>query len=168
MIRTARLLLRTAREADLHDLHAVLSHPEAMRYWSTAPHTELDATRAWLAAMIAGGPDASDFVIELDGRVVGKAGFYRPPELGYILHPDAWGRGIATEAVTAAIDHLFATKPFERITTDVDPRNTASIRLLERLGFRRTGSAERTLEIDGVWTDSVYFALDRGDWRPRG
>ena len=160
---TERLLLRTAESGDLDAMHAVLSDPRATLWWSTPPHETLDESRTWLDAMIANGPDHPDFVIELDGRVIGKAGFWRLPEVGYILHPDVWGQGLAAEAVGAAIDHVFDTRDFDILTADVDPENAASIRLLERLGFVRTGFAERTWNVGGVWKDSFFYALSRAD-----
>ncbi len=162
VLRTSRLSLRRARASDLHDLHAVLSDPRATRHWSTGPHRDLETTRAWLDAMIASSPDESeDFVIELDGSVVGKAGFYRLPEIGFILRPDLWGRGYAFEAASAVVAHVFATRAIDELVADVDPGNAASLRLLERLGFVETGRAERTYCIDGVWADSIYLALRR-------
>ena len=162
-IRTPRLILRSARPDDLEAMHAVLSDPRATLWWSTPPHETLDQTREWLDAMIANGPDHPDFLVELDGRVIGKAGFWRLPDVGYILHPDCWGQGLASEAVGAAIDHVFRTRDLETLTADVDPDNAASIRLLERLGFVRTGFGERTWNVGGVWKDSVFFALSRAD-----
>ena len=164
---TSRLKLRSARPGDLEAMHAVLSDPRATRWWSTPPHETLDETRAWLDSMIANGPDQPDFVIERDGVVIGKAGFWKLPEVGYILHPDHWGQGFAGEAVEAAIGHVFATRDIEELTADVDPENAASIRLLERLGFIRTGFAERTWNIAGEWKDSLYYGLSRADWRTR-
>ncbi len=162
-ISTPRLILRSARPDDLEGLHAVLSDPRATRWWSTPPHETLEQTRAWLDGMIANGPDHPDLVVALDGRVIGKAGFYAMPDVGYILHPDVWGQGLAAEAVGAAIDHVFATRDIETLTADVDPDNAASIRLLERLGFVRTGSAAHTWNVGGVWKDSLYYALSRAD-----
>lgn len=162
-IRTPRLILRSARADDLDGMHAVLSDPRATLWWSTPPHETLEQTRVWLDGMIAHGPDNPDFVIELDGRVIGKAGFWRLPDVGYILHPDCWGQGLAAEAVGAAVDHVFASRDLETLTADVDPENAASIRLLERLGFVRTGFAERTWNVGGVWKDSLYYALSRAD-----
>ena len=162
-LHTRRLILRSARPDDLDAMHAVLSDPRATLWWATPPHETLDQTRVWLDGMIANGPDHPDFVIELDGRVIGKAGFYVMPDVGYILHPDVWGQGLAAEAVGAAIDHVFATRDIDTQTADVDPENAASIRLLERLGFIRTGSGERTWNVGGVWKDSLYYALSRAD-----
>lgn len=158
---TPRLKLRSARADDLEAMHAVLSDARATRWWSTPPHETLEQTARWLDGMIANGPDQPDFVVETEGRVIGKAGFFELPEVGYILHPDFWGRGLATEAVGAAVDHVFATRDIETLTADVDPENAGSIRLLERLGFTATGSARRTWNIGGVWKDSLYYGLTR-------
>lgn len=165
-LHTSRLILRSARPDDLEALHAVLSDPRATRWWSTPPHETLEQTRTWLNDMIANGSDHPDFVVELDGRVIGKAGFYVMPDIGYILHPDVWGQGLAAEAVGAAIDHVFQTHEVGTLTADVDPENAASIRLLERLGFVRTGSGERTWNVGGEWKDSLYYALSRVDRAP--
>ena len=161
---TPRLVLRRAREEDLDALHAVLSHPAAMRYWSTPEYDSLDQTRAFLQTMITEHCD--DFLVEHEGRVIGKAGAWQSLELGYILHPDHWGKGLAREAMEVLIPHLFAAHDAAQITAEVDPRNTASIALLTRFGFQETHRAERTLLWREEWCDSVYFALDRAAWSP--
>ena len=159
---TPRLRLRRARADDLAAIHAILAHPQTMRFWSTPPHVDLDQTRAWLADMIAADPALSDdFVIERDGQVIGKAGCWRLPEVGYILHPDHWGQGLAREALTAAIAHVFENFPLPALEADVDPRNTRSLALLQRLGFLETGRGECTIQVAGEWCDSVYLSLSR-------
>ncbi|MEB2314126.1 MAG: GNAT family N-acetyltransferase [Sorangiineae bacterium] len=161
-LRTRRLLLRRAQPSDLDALHAILSDEEAMRYWSTAPHRSLETTQEWLRAMIASTPEESeDFIIEYEGKAVGKVGFYRLPELGFILRRNLWGRGLVSEAASAVIEHVFQTRDVEELQADADPRNVASIRVLERLGFVETGRAERTYCIDGAWTDSIFFVRRR-------
>lgn len=161
MILTERLILRRARMADLGEVHAMLSHPAAMRYWSTPEHETLEESRAWLEGMVAGGPGEDDFLIEHQGRVIGKAGAWRLPEVGFLLHPDHWGKGLAFEAMTAVIAHLFAAHDVAELVAEADPRNAASLRLLGRLGFVETGRAERTLKWRDEWCDSVYLALKR-------
>ncbi|HZZ67057.1 MAG TPA: GNAT family N-acetyltransferase [Phenylobacterium sp.] len=159
---TRRLRLRRARPDDLADLHAILSHPDAMRFWSSLPHTDLEQSRAWLANMIDAPPgESDDFIVEMDGRAIGKAGFWRLPAIGYILHPDYWGQGLATEALRAAIDHVFATYPIPIVVADVDPDNAASLALLAKLGFVETHRAQRTWQIGDNWYDSVFLALRR-------
>jgi ribosomal-protein-alanine N-acetyltransferase len=161
-IRTARLLLRPARRTDLADLHAVLSDPRAMRYWSTPEHETLAQTAAWLRSMMRAPVGRSrDYVIERDGRVIGKAGAWRLPEVGFILHPDHWRQGILTEAMQAIIPSLFARYDLPRLTAEADPRNAASLALLERLGFVETHRASRTMQWRDEWCDSVYLALER-------
>lgn len=164
-IETERLLLRPAHESDLGAIHAILSDARAMAYWSTAPYQTVEQSRDWLAAMIATDPElGEDFIIEHEGRVIGKAGCYRFPDVGYILHPDSWGRGFAREALSAAISRAFAIHCLPSLRADVDPRNGASLKLLQRLGFRETSREKNTWHVAGEWCDSVYLALDRGDW----
>jgi [ribosomal protein S5]-alanine N-acetyltransferase len=159
---TPRLRLRPARADDLDAIHAILGDPEAMAYWSSPPHRDLDQTRAWLAGMVDADPAQScDFVIERDGQVIGKAGCWRLPEVGYILGRAHWGRGLAREALEAVIGHVFATYPVAALVADVDPRNARSLALLARLGFVETGRAERTIQVGGVWCDSVFLSLAR-------
>lgn len=162
---TDRLVLRHARLSDAEAMHAIMSDPRAMAYWSSLPHESLEQTIAWVAAKVeaaAAGP-MLDFIIEYEGRVIGKAGFQTPPAIGYILHPDCWGRGLAREALEAVIRIGFEEGRFEQITADVDPRNEASLRLLERLGFARTGDGKDTWQIGGIWLDSVYLTLKRAE-----
>ena len=163
MLKTERLVLRRARPDDAAAFHAIMSDPRAMRYWSTPPHATLDETRDWVASMVerSAMEPCSDFVVELDGRLIGKAGCYRLPDIGYILHPDVWGRGYAREAMEAVIAHIFATRDLAKLTADVDPRNTASIGLLLRLGFAETHRARGSWQVGDELCDSVYFALPR-------
>jgi RimJ/RimL family protein N-acetyltransferase len=161
-IRTARLLLRRAVPDDLDAFHAILSDPRAMRYWSRPEHETIAESRDFVE-FLCGCPDngADDWVMELDGRVIGKAGSWAPPEVGFILHPDHWGRGYAAEAMAALIPVLFARHDMPALVAEADPRNRASLALLARLGFRETGRAERTLKWRDEWCDSVYLALPR-------
>ncbi len=161
-LQTPRLRLRPARPGDLAALHVVLSDAQAMRYWSTPPHDNLQTTQAWLRGMISAPPQTShDFIVEHQGMVIGKAGFYQLPEIGFILHPDYWGRGLAREALEAVIASAFANYPIPKIIADVDPRNTGSLAVLSRLGFTETGRAEKTFLLGDTWCDSVYLALER-------
>jgi [ribosomal protein S5]-alanine N-acetyltransferase len=163
MIRTPRLLLRRARAEDLADMHALLSDPRAMRYWSRPEHDSIAESRDWLERMIA-ATDADDYLIEFRGRVIGKAGMWRRPEVGFMIHPDHQGKGLAREAMVAVIDHLFAAHDIPDLVAEADPRNAASLKLLARLGFVETGRAERTMQWREEWCDSVYLALPRALW----
>jgi RimJ/RimL family protein N-acetyltransferase len=169
VIHTRRLVLRRVRpEYDFAGMHAVLSDPAAMAYWATPPHDSADQTRDWLAAMAATQPrEGDDFIIEYQGRAVGKAGFFRFPDIGYIIDPALWGQGLVAEALVPVIDRAFTLHRLQQIIADVDPRNAGSMRLLEKLGFAESHRAQATLPIGREWCDSVYFALSRESWPAR-
>ena len=152
---------------DLGPMHAILSDPRALAYWSTPPHAEINQTRAWLADMIAiPEGEGEDFIVEHEGSVIGKAGLHRFPEVGYVFHPDVWGQGFAREALVPVLDRAFRVHRLGAVDADVDPRNAASLRLLDRLGFRETRRQARTWLVGDQWCDSVYLRLVPEAWRP--
>ena len=158
-IRTERLVLRRARMEDAGAMHRVMSDPIAMRYWSTPPHADLAETERWMASMVEDDPaERDDFIVTLDGRLIGKLGAWRLPEFGFLLDPAEWGRGFAAEALDGFIARRRRLGSTE-LTADVDPRNSRSIRLLERAGFVETGRASSTWQVGDELCDSVYFRL---------
>lgn len=160
MITTERLTLRRPRPDDLDAMHAIFSRADAMAHWDTLPHKDKATTKAFLDGMIAADPNSSDdFVIEHQGQLIGKAGFWRQPEVGYIFHPDYWGKGFGKEVLTALIERAFAHHGWPEIVAEIDPRNDRSRKLLTGLGFKLTGSKEKTLQLGDLWVDSEYFAL---------
>ncbi|HET9335608.1 MAG TPA: GNAT family N-acetyltransferase [Sphingomicrobium sp.] len=159
-IRTERLLLRRAIMDDVAAMHAIMRDPVAMRYWSTPPHSELADTERWMASMVEVDPASSDdFIVTLDGQLVGKLGAWKLPEVGFLIEPAYWGRGYAREALRAFIDRRRLLGSSE-LMADVDPRNHASLRLLERAGFVETGRASATWNVGGELCDSVYLRLE--------
>lgn len=161
-IRTERLLLRRPHADDLDAMFEIMSAPSAMRYWSTLPHASLDVTKLWLDRMIARtAAGGEDFIIVLDNRVIGTVGAGKLPDFGFIIHPECWGQGIATEASGAFIDYAFNTITASELQADVDPRNAASLKVLVKLGFRETCRASNTFLLGDEWCDSVYLALHR-------
>lgn len=168
-LRTTRLVLRRAVPGDLEAMHTIFSNARAMTYWTHGPHESLDRTREWLDLMIGAPADqGDDFVITLDGRAIGKLGAWRLPEFGFILSPEHWRRGYAAEAMAAFLDHVFARADVDHLIADVDPRNRASLTLLERHGFTETGRAAGTWETHIGRCDSIYLRLDEKDWRSHG
>ena len=164
-LRTDRLVLRRARTGDLEAIHAVLSDERAMRYWSNGPHAELAETERWLDSMITSPAEVSDdFVVTLGGEAIGKMGAWRLPEFGFILRSDHWGRGYATEAMRAFLDHMFRTRGIDFLIADTDPRNAGALRLLANHGFVETGRASGTWDTHIGLCDSVYLRLDRKAW----
>lgn len=161
-IETARLTLRRARPEDFDAIQAMLSDARAMRFWSTLPHESRAVSEKWFAdQFFSDNPARDEWIIAREDRAVGFIGFWQMPEFGFMLAPEVWGQGFATEAASAFLGYAFATYPLEAVTADVDPRNAGSLGVLRKLGFTETGRAERTFLIGGQWCDSVYLALPR-------
>lgn len=161
VLSTGRLVLRPMQPADAMALHPWMSDPEVMRYWSTPPHADEATTVRWVKESIAAMQEGKgmEYVVLDHQHMVGRLGLFDNENIGYFFGRPYWNRGYATEALRAFIGLAFDRCGVGHIHADVDPRNAASLRLLERLGFRRTGFAERTMEVNGEWCDSVYLTL---------
>lgn len=158
-IRTDRLLLRRACADDIEAMHRIMSDVQAMRYWSTPPHVSIDATARWMASMIDADPSSSDdFIVTLNGDLIGKLGAWKLPEIGFLIDREQWGRGYASEALAAFINRRRRLGSTE-LTADVDPRNEGSLRLLARHGFVESGRATGTWQVGDELCDSVYLRL---------
>jgi RimJ/RimL family protein N-acetyltransferase len=169
IIETERLVLRRMMLYDAPALHALLSDPETMRYWSTPPHATPAESEAWVAegvAAMARG-DGHDFVVLESERLIGRVAFWMGNEIGFLFSRAVWGKGYATEALRATLRYGFEQLGFKSVRADVDPENARSLKLLERTGFRRTGTAERTFKIGERWVDSVYLELTKAEFGAR-
>ena len=89
-------------------------------------------------------------------------------EIGYTLNKDFQGKGYATEALTAVIDFLFHTLDKHRIAASIDPNNFSSIRLVERLGFRKEAHFIESLFFHGKWVDDIIYAILAKEWQAQG
>jgi RimJ/RimL family protein N-acetyltransferase len=160
-IYTERLRMRRVRPEDVEAIHGIMSDPETMRFWSSPPHKTLEETEQWFASMVEGDRSgASDeFIIEHQGVVIGKLGAWRLPEIGFFIRRDCWGSGLASEALRRFISYA-QDLDLDCLTADVDPRNTACLRVLAKCGFRETGRASATYVVDGQACDSVFLKLE--------
>lgn len=164
-----RLILRQLRADDAEALFPVLSDTDVMIWWSSAAHETLAETKAYVAknaeegqgfqcwAITTGDDVAHGWVILMDGKPGVK-------EIGYILHRDKWGSGIAREAVSRVIDYGFDELGLRRIFADTDPENSGSIGLLGRLGFQQEGYLRAEWETHMGVRDTLIFGLLRGEW----
>jgi ribosomal-protein-alanine N-acetyltransferase len=84
--------------------------------------------------------------------------------IGYFVDHEYNGRGVATEAVGLAVKFAFEQAGLHRVQAGVMPHNSASLRVLEKVGFRYEGLAERYLRINGVWEDHRIYAITTEDW----
>ncbi|GAA2826285.1 RimJ/RimL family protein N-acetyltransferase [Leucobacter komagatae] len=173
--RTERL---TIRPAELTDAEAIWQHrqlPDVGKWLGWHPIDHAD----WIATYPEKYLD--NLVVELDGRIVGdimlKAGdgwgqrevrdgaAGVQAELGWTFHPDAGGRGYATEAVRAVIELCFTDLGLRRIEAGAFAENEPSWRLMERVGMRRESYSVRdSLHRDLGWIDGVTYALLADEW----
>lgn len=172
-----RVCLRAPRVQDIDDVFALFSHADVMRYWSSAPMRVRMQAEGKLEEMLEGFArrDSLNWLIAArrGDRAIGSCTLYRfdarhrRAELGYALHPQWWGQGLASEAVALALDWGFQRLGLHRIEADIDPRNEASRRLLAGLGFRREGLLRQRFLVDGSATDSEIFGLLQDEWSAR-
>ncbi|NOU59516.1 GNAT family N-acetyltransferase [Marinifilum caeruleilacunae] len=85
-------------------------------------------------------------------------------EIGCTLNKQYHCKGYASEATKAVIDYLFTKLKKHRITASVDPDNTASIKLMEKLGFRKEAHFKQSILMNGVWVDDVIYAILGSEW----
>ncbi len=112
--------------------------------------------------------------IFLEGRFVGEltlSGIQRGPmQMGYIgywIDEAVAGRGLMPEAVVVTIQFALETLRLHRVEINIIPRNHASRRVVEKIGLRCEGVAERYLEIDGAWEDHARYAITAEEWADR-
>jgi ribosomal-protein-alanine N-acetyltransferase len=114
-----------------------------------------------------------DFLIEKkDGTKIGWISFYYAPhpmgktlEIGYSLIPNERRKGYCTEASQIMVDYLFLSKEAPCIQAITHVRNTASQRVLEKVGFKREGIMRKRSFVRGEWTDMVLFSILREEWK---
>jgi RimJ/RimL family protein N-acetyltransferase len=107
------------------------------------------------------------------GLLIGDCGIHFPPddthqaEVGITIAPVQQRRGYASEALEAVLDMLFTQRGLHRIYGRVDPRNSASVALLERLGMRQEGHLRESVWVRGEWTDDLIYAILEREWKTR-
>ena len=171
LLATQRLTLRPATLADLPDLHALFNDARVRRWLFDDRVVTESAAREIIEASTASfaGRSFGQWIVSETGApaLLGCAGLFSADgveiEILYAVHPAHWGRGLATEAARAVLDHGFRTLALPRIAARADTPNAESIRLMERLGMR----FEEERPIAGRPT--VHYALTREEWlRARG
>jgi [ribosomal protein S5]-alanine N-acetyltransferase len=148
---TTRLLLRRPQAADVPAIFArYASHHDVTRLLSWPRHSNVDDTRAFFAfsdAEWTRGPVGPYLMVRHDdGVLIGSTGLQfetsTRASTGYVLAPDAWGHGYATEALGAMVE-LAATLACRRLHAFCHPSHQASIRVLEKCGFDREALLRR-------------------------
>lgn len=174
---TDRLVLRRFTASDGPALHGYLSRPDAVEYEPYGPVGRDEAEhlareratdpRFW-AVQTTAGTLVGNLYLATSGPQ-----WWHTWELGYVFHPDHWGRGYATEACRALLDAAFDDGA-HRVLARCDPVNVRSWALLERLGMRREGHSLRSAAFDRdaegrpLWHDTVTYAVLEEEWGAAG
>jgi ribosomal-protein-alanine N-acetyltransferase len=174
---TPRLLLRPLVEADAQPLFEIFRDRAVTRYWSTPPWTEAAAAQAMIERdrkAMAAGEYIRLGLQRLDGgALIGNCTLFalnaqcRRAELGYVLGSTHWGQGYMHEALRALLGHAFTALELNRVEADIDPRNEASARSLQRLGFAQEGYLRERWIVGGEVSDTALYGLLSRDWSAR-
>lgn len=159
------ITLRQWAEGDQPDLIAQANNKNVWRNLSHLfphPYTREDADN-WI--MIANADTKSiHLAIEYQGKVIGGIGavagegvFAATVEIGYWLGEDFWGKGFASQALTALTDHLITQQTFVRLQATVFAWNEASMHLLEKAGYAREACLQKSISKDGQLIDSFIY-----------
>ena len=171
---TKRLRLRRITPGDLKGLHACFGDAEAMRYWN-APMCKTEAeSQRWLThlAKTTSPYDYLGWAVaeKRSDRCVGMVNYHhrqtrnRKLEIGYIIAPAMQRRGLMTEAVAALLAYCFGELAVNRVEALIHPDNTASIRLVERLGFRCEGGPLRDYwRVGDTYVSVMMYSRLAGD-----
>lgn len=170
----SRITLRMLRDDDVPALFEVFGDRDAMKYFGMPALSDIDGARGLLADIHECARTGTLFqwgiARNADDAIIGTTTLYRMDvpnrraEIGFAVGRPHWRRGYATEAVTRLIRHAFDDLSLHRLEADPDPRNTASIRVLEKLGFTYEGLLRERYFHDGEPQDAAYYGLLRSDW----
>lgn len=174
-LRTDRLDLRPLCLEDAEGLFRIYSDPEFTRYWSTAPWTSVSQATALIAKDLRELADDESLRLGIflrePGVLIGTCSLFnvskqcRRAEIGYGIAPAYWRQGYMFEAVSALLAFAFDALAMNRLEADIDPRNTASARSLEKLGFQREGLLPERWIVDGEVSDSALYGLLARAWQ---
>jgi ribosomal-protein-alanine N-acetyltransferase len=185
-IEAERVRVRMLAASDLAALYEVNADEAVTRLLPYATWTSPADADAWFERMA--GIQATGLALQLvvadkaSDRAIGTALLFRleegsaRAELGYVLGRAHWGRGLMHEALGALLDRAFGAMALRRLEAEVDVRNAASSRVLQRLGFTREGllrqrwvgkGEAKDVEIFGLLRDEWPAATDRASWGRR-
>jgi len=173
-LETPRLWLRWPRICDAASVHKFCSQWEVARYTARIPHPypagsaerfiyatrEANASGRDLTLVMTPAKGKSDAIgsISLESRGADRLA------LGFVLAPEAWGKGLATEAAEAMIDAAFGLTPAVEILAGVRVENEASKAVLEKCGFAVLGTGRQGAPARGGMVECHSFRLGRADW----
>jgi RimJ/RimL family protein N-acetyltransferase len=170
IIRTLRLILRPFREEDAEDVLVFAGDPNYAFFATDQPPMTVEDVRDYLAkAAVTPWSERLRFAIQREGRVIGAIEL-QPDwpngtgSLGYGIAPHHQGRGYATEAIRAVIAHAFEVLGLAKVWARADPRNAASVRVLQKAGMKEEGVLRSHVLRRGERADRVYYGILRDEY----
>jgi RimJ/RimL family protein N-acetyltransferase len=172
-LETPRLILREFRADDFAALFEMESRPETARF---EPERSADDVRKYLedAALQALAQPRIHYrfavTIRPDDCAGGLVGIARNIEMtrdweiGWMVHPDAWGQGYASEAARRVVDFAFKELDAHRVVAFCDVENRASERVMQKLGMRHEATMRQTRLLRGEWRDELLYAILESEW----
>jgi RimJ/RimL family protein N-acetyltransferase len=167
VLETGRLMLRAPRHGDLKAIAALANDRRVAENTSRIPHPYSAGDAEEFVATVNTREGEACFVILCDGTLIGACGVEARSsdvELGYWLGVSYWGRGFATEAVRALIDHAFGDLRHNTLEAGASVTNPASRRVLEKCAFQWTGVRLTRIRAINSAAPIDRFHLDRGLW----
>jgi RimJ/RimL family protein N-acetyltransferase len=178
-VQTDRLLLRPFAVTDFDALLAIQSRADVARFLYWDPRTAAEVretldTKVRATAIVAEGDNLSlAAVLRESDQLIGDCSLlwasaeHRQAEIGFAFHPDHHGRGYATEAAQALLALAFDGLRAHRVIGRLEARNTASARVLERLGMRKEAHLVENEHVTGEWQSEVVYAQLEREWLSR-
>ncbi len=175
-LETPRLILRPLSESDAEGIFRYASNPNVTLYTLFETHRDLGDTFAFLRDFAMKhyeaelpGPYGICFGDE-PANLLGTIGCFwatrpnRTMELGYAIAEEFWGRGIVAEASRAVISHVFANYEVVRLQAHCMAENTASARVMEKLGMTFEGRLRQATFRRGRSWDMLIYSVLRSEW----
>lgn len=169
ILESERLLLREVNPEDVNEVFLMRSDKEIMKYIPRVPAKTLEDALEHIQTLkeTKEKEEGISWGIYLKGedKIMGIIGLYRinkpnfRAEVGYILNPKFHGKGYVSEAIQLVIDFGFNTCHFHTLTAIIDPRNSASEKVLQRANFQKEAHFKEDFYFNGEFLDSVHYSI---------
>jgi ribosomal-protein-alanine N-acetyltransferase len=173
ILESERLIYRSFLETDAQKLFEIRSNDEVMNYMDTAKHKSVEDAKNLIENIHTSFSEKNGInwavVEKSSGQLIGYFGFWRMmkdhcrAEIGYALSPEFWGRGYMMETMNRLIDFGFNELKLHSIEANVNPKNTSSIKLLDKSGFKKEAHFRENYFFNGKFIDSVIYSLLESD-----
>lgn len=178
VLKGERVNLREMEEKDWVDVHKYASQEKACQYQPWGPNSEQESEDFVKQVILdAKRKNRSRFVFTIivkeNGKMIGAGEINirdytnRVGELAYIINPEYWGLGYATEVAKVLIPFGFNQLNLHRIFATCDPRNIGSSRVLEKVGMTKEGRLRENLMIKDDWRDSLIYIILEQEWNEK-